>query len=57
VRRISAESWECTACGAVVAVPVDTTPLVVLVTVSGQARERVVTVDGAEVHRCRAQPD
>ena len=57
MRRISAESWECTACGATVAVPRDRTPLVVLVTASGQARERVVTVDGVEVHRCRMQAD
>jgi hypothetical protein len=57
MRRVSAESWECTACGASVTVPAGTTPVVMLVTGSGRARERVVTVDGREVHRCRAQPE
>jgi len=33
------------------------TPTVMLATASGRPRERVVTVDGREIHRCRANPD
>ena len=52
MRQISASRWECTQCGAEVWIERGRRPLAALVTTSTGPRERIVTVDGAIVHRC-----
>jgi hypothetical protein len=49
--------YRCTVCDALVETPErDDPPVVVLVAEGGQPTERVVTVDGVEVHRCLFPP-
>jgi ribosomal protein L37AE/L43A len=52
VRKIDANIWECTACGARVTVPGGARPIALLLTLPGRPRERVVTVRDEIVHRC-----
>jgi hypothetical protein len=52
MRQISASKWECTQCGAKVWVERGLRPHVLDRTMGGSSRERIVTVDGAIVHRC-----
>jgi len=52
VRQIDKTTWECTACGARVALPRGAKPLAMLLTLPGRARERVITVGENTVHRC-----
>ena len=52
MRQIDLSTWECTACGARVSVPVGARPVAMLLTLPGRPRERVVTVGDRTVHRC-----
>jgi hypothetical protein len=53
MRRVDGH-FECMLCGAVVYIPAYATPLVTLVARSGEPNMRVISVDGVEVHACRA---
>jgi hypothetical protein len=52
VRKIDANTWECTACGARITVPRGARPNALLLTLPGRPRVRVVTVRDEIVHRC-----
>jgi hypothetical protein len=53
MRRVDGR-FECVLCGSVLDVRADATPLVTLVARSGEPNMRVISVDGVEVHACRA---
>ena len=50
--RLHDGRFECTLCGAVLDIPAEKVPLVVIVAASGQPNMRTIRVDGVEVHRC-----
>ena len=45
----------CARCGAVLSVPSGKTPTVTFVGSGGQPNERVLVVDGREIHRCGSE--
>ena len=47
--------YECAQCGAVLAIAPEAQPMVVFHAASGQSTVRVITVDGAEIHRCETR--
>ena len=48
--------FECTLCGAVLDVPEDKVPLVLIAAASGEPNMRTIMVEGAELHRCPIDP-
>jgi hypothetical protein len=50
--RLSNGKWECAHCGTVLDVPDDQVPMVVIHAASGKPNERVLSLDGRELHRC-----
>ncbi len=44
--------FECSVCGAVIDVPLDATPMMILANHSGKPIERLIWVGGKEIHRC-----
>jgi hypothetical protein len=49
--------YECTLCGAVLDIPEDKVPLVVITAASGEPNMRAIMVEGTEIHRCPIDPD
>ena len=52
VVRQSNGKWECAYCGTELDVPMDKVPMVVMHAASGKPNERVLSLDGQEIHRC-----
>jgi hypothetical protein len=50
--RLNNGKWECLQCRAEVEIPAGKTPQNVTHAESGKPNERVLVVDGVEVHRC-----
>jgi len=44
--------WTCKQCGTVLDVPAGRRPDVMIAAASGQPNVRILTIDGAEIHRC-----
>lgn len=44
--------YECVQCGARLDIADDVVPRVAIHTASGKGNERVISVDGVEIHRC-----
>ncbi len=44
--------WTCKQCGAVLDIPADRRPDVTIAAASGRPNVRILTIDGAEIHRC-----
>ena len=44
--------WTCKQCGAVLDIPADRQPDVMIAAASGQPNVRILTIDGEEIHRC-----
>jgi len=49
--------YECTLCGAVLDIPEDKVPLVLIAAASGEPNMRAIIVEGEEIHRCPIHPD
>jgi hypothetical protein len=45
-------TWECNHCGALLNIPVDAKPFIVVKSVGGQLTMRTVNVGSKEVHAC-----
>lgn len=56
VRRLDGR-YECTLCGAVLDIPEDKVPLVLITASSGAPNMRSIMVEGKEIHRCAIDPD
>jgi len=56
MRQRDTTTWECSSCGAVIAVPRNRRPITLFLT-TGNTRERVVTFEHQVVHRCALGPD
>ena len=54
--RLHDGRYECTLCGAVLDVDSETEPKVAIHAASGKPNERVLSIDGNEIHRC-VRPD
>jgi len=52
VVRLSNGKWECAYCGSELDLPRDKAPMVVIHAASGKPNERVLSLDGHELHRC-----
>lgn len=50
--RLRDDRYECTLCGAVLDIPTDHAPQVVIKTKSGSPRMRVIISNGKEIHAC-----
>jgi hypothetical protein len=50
--RLHDGRYECTLCGAVLDIPAEKVPVVVIVAAGGQPNMRTIRVDGVEIHRC-----
>ncbi len=46
--------YTCALCGAVLDVPADTMPKIVIASSDGQPNYRIIQVDGEEIHRCES---
>jgi hypothetical protein len=55
--RWHAGDYICAQCGAVLSIGEDEAPRVTIHGASGRRNERVITVGGVEIHRCRAPVD
>jgi len=55
--RLRDGRFECTLCGAVLDVPEDKVPLVLITAASGEPNMRTIMVEGEEIHRCPIHPD
>jgi hypothetical protein len=56
VRRLRDDHYECAQCGARLDIADDKVPRVTIHGASGRQNERVISVDGEEIHRC-ARPN
>jgi hypothetical protein len=54
--RLHDGRYECVLCGAVLEVPTDHEPLVVIKAAGGKPNIRVIVYEGKEVHACPMQP-
>jgi hypothetical protein len=56
--RLTDGRYQCLVCGAVLDIPTDREPHVVIVAASGAPNMRTIVYEGVEIHRCevRAQP-
>ena len=54
--RLRDNSYECALCGVRLDIDENLVPLVVIHASSGHANERVISVRGTEIHRCRIEP-
>jgi hypothetical protein len=54
--RLHDGRYECTLCGAILDIPVDKEPSVVIKASSGAPNLRAIVYDGCEVHRCPVDP-
>jgi hypothetical protein len=50
--RLRDGRYECAQCGAALDIAPDKVPLVTIHGASGKVNERVISIDGEEVHRC-----
>jgi hypothetical protein len=53
--RLHDGRYECILCGAVLDIPTDKQPQVVIKAAGGSPNMRTIVYDGHEVHRCRIQ--
>ena len=51
MRRVDGH-WQCTLCGAILDIPADEDPDVIIKSASGQPTVRTLNIDGKEIHRC-----
>jgi hypothetical protein len=51
--RLENGKYLCTLCGALLDIPTDRAPLVLIKAASGQPNVRAITLAGEELHRCR----
>jgi hypothetical protein len=47
--------YQCLLCGAVLDIPTDSEPQVVIVAASGEPNMRTIVYEGVEIHRCAVQ--
>jgi hypothetical protein len=55
--RLHDGKYECVLCGAVLDVPTDREPQVVIKAASGQPNTRTIVYDGKEIHACMMTPE
>jgi hypothetical protein len=51
MRRVDGH-WHCTLCGAILDIPVDEDPDVIIKSAGGQPTVRTLNIGGKEIHRC-----
>jgi len=54
--RLTDGRYQCLLCGAILDIPTDSEPHVVIVAASGEPNMRTIVYEGVEIHRCEVQP-